>query len=199
MIPQKLLDQFFECLKPYLNIRRVLTFLVLTVFFSRGAESVYFLWGCDFEQGWKYIKKAINTYDFFSLCLVFSICVYLGPVLSSFFSKLSVRVNYAKGFMKKVFDDAEEAPSVEITVLEKRKSNFIALAKHVNCCLELVLTVYLILNYHLIRFSHEQAFVIFLASSAVCSLVFYETASYMLRKYARSIYLLRLRYDEIEG
>lgn len=192
MLAQKVIDEVFSCLKPYLSLRRLCLFVFLTLLCSRS--------GLDFfnnnfndlslKEGLVLIFKAVSEAEFLLAFPIFFICIIIAPHLNHFLAVQSFKFNFKLKYMDDFFDKAESESRDD---LEEKVADFIVFSKRLSALLETLCACSLaVILYYFIN----MIFWYFVIS---CSIIFpvmwlsyVEGGSAVLREYAKSVYLLRL-------
>ncbi|WP_445619172.1 hypothetical protein ACUN8C_10515 [Kushneria sp. Sum13] len=194
MIGEGVANGIFEFVKPYVNSRRLFFSVLLTILLSDNSFEQ--LLEMDYselnvKEGLGFSKEILLGSRFDLAVFFFSLCLYVGPHLNYWIFKICVFLNNKTNFMDKVFAEAEYADISKETLIIK-KDKFLKLSKRINNLLESLLFCFFALACEFFT-SNTNLYMIFPAFGIVLFL-YYESASKIMRDYAQSIYLMRLKY-----
>lgn len=192
MLAQKVIDEVFACLKPYLSLRRVLLFVFLTLLCSRSGLDFFNnnFYAISLKEGLVLIFKAVSEAEFLLAFPFFFICIIIAPHLNHFLAVKSFKFNLKLKYMDDFFDKAE---SESRDNLEDKVADFIVFSKRLSALLEIFCACSLtVMLYYLINMTFWNFVILFLSIFSVMWLSYVEGCSKVLREYAKSVYLVRL-------
>lgn len=192
MLAQKVIDEVFACLRPYLSLRRLFLSVFLILLSSRS--------GLDFfnnkfselslKEGVVSIFKAVSEAEFLLAFPVFFICIIIAPHLNHFLAVQSFKFNVKLKYMDDFFDKAELESRDD---LEEKVADFIVFSKRLSALLETFCACSLaVILYYFINMTFWHFVILSLSIFSVMWLSYVEGCSKVLREYAKSVYLMRL-------
>ncbi|AMC99359.1 hypothetical protein [Halomonas chromatireducens] len=199
MVAEKVVDEIFESVKPYVNLRRAAIFLLVILLASPSGRDLFFIEyrGLYLQEGVGLFVESVAKSRFDISFFAFFICFLMAPHLSHVLAMITFRINDRLSYIDDFFKECEGDIDLDFDVLNERRRRFVRMATIIKSSLESLCSLYFCGILFLIL-SDDVYWAIYagaVISGGLIFLIYVECTSKVVRDYARSVYLIRLKSE----